>query len=168
MNKKINIVLGVSFIIFSLLVFWIYYSLKNDVGDIKYDSNVDSGSFMVCDADKTFQYYYAGTKYMGERKAIRDEILSSLKTQSLSLENKSGYITIRFSVNCKGEAGMYRLLQIDENYSETTFNDTEVDKLITTVSELKNWKAGSLNDTPVDSYYQIHFKIKKGRIEDIF
>ena len=169
MKKTINIILGISFLIFLSLIIWINYLMKNSVGDIAYDSSIDDSSFIVCNEDRIFQYYSVGTSYIGERKALREEVFTELENKNLKLENKSGYITFRFIVNCKNQTGRYRIKQVDNNFSKTTFKISEIEKLKSALMKLQNWNIGVLkNGTPVDSYYQINFKIENGNIKDIF
>ncbi len=169
MRKKINIVLSVCFVILLALIIWINYLMTNHVGDIEYDSSIDDSSFFICNEKYIYQYYSVGTSYMGGRKALREEVFNQVKKINLVLDKKSGVVTFRFVVNCKSETGRYRYKAIDSNFSETTFKDSEVEKLKIAVKSLKNWVSGiKKNGDRVDSYYQINFKIKDGTIIDIF
>ena len=143
--------------------------MKNNVGDIAFNSSIDDPSFIVCNEDRVFQYYSVGTSYIGERKALREEIFKELENKNLKLENKSGYITFRFIVNCNGQSGRYRFKEVDSGFSKTTFKISEVEKLKSTLMKFQNWNVGVLkNGTSVDSYYQINFKIIDSKIVDIF
>lgn len=169
MKKNIDMILGISFLILLGSIIWINYLMKNNVGDINFDAKIDDSSFKTCNEDRIFQYYSVGTSFKGERKAIRESIFKDLESSGVNFGNKSGYITFRFIVNCNGESGRYRFKQVDESFLKTTFGVSEVKKLKNAVIRLKNWNAGTLKDgTPVDSYYQINFKIIEGEIEDIF
>ncbi|WP_077399125.1 hypothetical protein [Cellulophaga omnivescoria] len=169
MKKTINFILAFSFLLFLSLTIWINYLMKNNVGDIAYDSSIDDSSFVVCNEEQIFQYYSVGTSYEGERKAIREEIFTELENKNLVFGNKSGYITFRFIVNCNGQAGRYRFKEVDSHFLETSSKEDLINQLKVAVMKLNKWKAGTLNnDTPVDSYYQINFKIIEGKIEDIF
>jgi len=169
MKKTINIILVISFLIFLSLIIWINYLMKHNVGDIAYDSRIDDSSFVVCNENRIFQYYSVGSNYEGERKAIREKIFTELKNKHLELDIKTGYITFRFVVNCKGQAGRFRFKQVGSDFSKITFKASEIEKLKSAISKLNNWNAGILsNGTPVDSYCQINFKIENGNIKDIF
>src|SRR5690606_9817310 len=111
--------------------------------------------FKICNEDRIFQYYYAKTSYIGERKAIHDTILEYLKHENIEFDKKSGYITFRFIVNCDGQTGRYRFKAVDDKLLKTTFSASKTEKLKNAIMKLSNWKAGTLkNGTPVDSYYQ--------------
>lgn len=169
MKKALNIVLLSSFLILLLLIFWLVYLMKNNVGDINYNPNIDDKLFNVCDETRVFQYYSVGTSYIGERKSIREEVFNYLKDKNVNLDNKSAYITFRFIVNCNGQPGRYRYKIVDSNFKKTDFAKEEIDKLKNAVMSLKNWQAGvTENKVSVDSYVQINFKIENGEIKDIF
>lgn len=169
MKKSINLILGISFIIFVALIIWINYLMKNNIGDIEYNAKLDDATFNVCNEDRIFQYYSVGTTYIGERKAIRESVFSKLKNETLFLNKESGYITFRFIVNCEGEAGRYRVKMVDENMKETFFENSTIAKLESSIKSLKNWRPGlTKNGNSVDSYYQINFKLENGNIKDIF
>ncbi|MFL0082026.1 hypothetical protein V2647_10250 [Tenacibaculum maritimum] len=143
--------------------------MKHNVGDIAFDSSIDDSSFVVCNEERIFQYYSVGTSYIGGRKAIRKKIFTELKNTNLEFDKKTGYITFRFIVNCKGQAGRYRYKEVDSDFFKTTFKTSEVEKLKKAITVLDNWNSGILkDDVNVDSYYHINFKIIDGEIIDIF
>jgi hypothetical protein len=78
-----------------------------------------------------------------------------------------GFITVHFTINCKGEMGHLGLEQMNSEYQSTSFETALVQHIITEVMELKDWpeiKSGSL-------YKDIHsflmFRIKNGKITDL-
>lgn len=169
MKKKINIVLVISTILFLSTLIWLNYLTTNNVGDIDFDSSIDSNSFTLCNKDRVFQYYSVNTSYVGKRKVVREEILKYLSDKNVQFDKKSGYITFRFIVNCKGQSGRYRVKMIDRSLKETVFKKLEVQKLKNAVKILNLWKPKTFKDgSTYDSYNQIHFKIEKGVIIDIF
>ncbi len=169
MKKRIDIILGLSFSVLLLMVIWIYGLLSHNVGEIKYDERIDNLTFKVCNKKRIFQYYSVSTSYEKGRKQMRKDLLNILNKENLKLENKTGYITFRFVINCKGETGWYRISSTSQDYKEEVFKEAEIKKLKGAILKLKNWKVGRLkNNEKIDSYYQINFKIKEGVIEDIF
>ncbi|WP_155995179.1 hypothetical protein [Tenacibaculum ovolyticum] len=169
MKKRINIILGLSFSVLLFMIIWIYGLISHNVGEIKYDKSINKLTFKVCNEKRIFEYYSVSTSYQKGRKQMRKDLLNILNKENLKLENKTGYITFRFVINCKGESGWYRVNSTTEDYKEAVFKKTEINKLKGAILKLKNWKVGRLkNNKKVDSYYQINFKIKEGVIEDIF
>ena len=142
--------------------------LFNEVGDISNNPNIDQTSFKVCNCFLSNQYYQVGTHYVGERTAMRKELYNLIGDTTIN-ESKNGYITFRFIVSCKGKTGRFRIYQADSSIKKTNFNSRTIDKLLKAVMLLKQWKPGKDNsDNLVDSYYQINFKIEKGKITNIF
>ncbi len=168
MKKFVNTFLTLSFIIALALTVWMYYLSNNSIGDIKFNDQEDDSSFVICDKDVVLQYYEVGTNYKGGVKTIRKEIYSFLEKEELNFENKSGYITFRFIVNCNGETGRFRIKVINENLQEDKFDVLKINKLKLALKNLINWNPGKIRNSNVDSYCLIKFKIENGKITDIF
>lgn len=78
-----------------------------------------------------------------------------------------GYITVHFTINCKGQMGNPGLEQMDRKFQSTSFHPDLVQHIITQVMDLTDWpeiKPGML-------YKDIHsflmFRIKNGKITDL-
>lgn len=143
--------------------------MKNNIGDIEFDPKIDSSSYMLCDENRVFQYYSVGTDYIGERKAMRDEIFKALENEHLLFDNKEGYITFRFVVNCNGRTDRFRFKSVNSDLKKNEFPSADIEILEKAIRTLKKWRPGvSIDGNPVDSYYQINFKIENGIIIDIF
>lgn len=137
-----------------------------DVGDIEVDAEKDDLTFVTCNPNNIYQYYGVKTTYKGEAPAIRDHFFQQLRyTTEAPADN--GYVTIRFVVNCKGQTGWFRVMQVNKNYERTVFNRDLVKQLAQLTRELKDWIPGQLGSTTVDSYYYLNFKIKEGKVIDI-
>ena len=78
-----------------------------------------------------------------------------------------GYITVHFTINCKGEMGHPGLEQMDREFQSTSFDPALVQHILTKVMELKAWPEVK----PGLSYKDIHsflmFRIKNGKINDL-
>lgn len=137
------------------------------VGDSEYIPSSDSENFQPCHGEKKvgqYFHYTDGLAYEGEKKAL----IQLFRQQYQPVEiDQSGWIRIRFIVNCKGEAGRFRLTSSDENYQERPFNNQIVDQLLSITKELEGWKILPNTTTPADYYQYLLFKIKKGHIEKI-
>ncbi len=160
--------MGLGFVFFCSLIIWLNYQMKNNVGDITYDSSRDDPNFLLCDEQRVHQYYSVGTSYLDERKGIRTSIFDFLERNPIDLKGVSGYVTFRFIVNCNGEIGWFRNKAIDFLYKSMDVGDNSLEVLLKSIENLKDWKPGIYNGQNVDSYYQINFKIDEGVIVDIF
>lgn len=78
-----------------------------------------------------------------------------------------GYITVHFTINCKGQMGHLGLEQMDREFESTSFHPNLVKHIITQVMDLKDWP----EIKPGTFYRDIHsflmFRIKNGKITDL-
>ncbi|TAG18579.1 MAG: hypothetical protein EAZ32_13385 [Cytophagia bacterium] len=126
--------------------------------------------FKKCSPSNWINYYYA---YQGKYK-ISSETLVKEANEKIK-ENRtsaSGFVTVRFVINCKGEKGAYEVLETDKNYEATTFDKTLTDALLAYVTGLDLWPIGysqydKQNPQPRDYYAFITFKFDNGKITEI-
>ncbi|MGB0807294.1 MAG: hypothetical protein ACPGRC_11430 [Salibacteraceae bacterium] len=138
------------------------------VGDSEYDSQLDDPDFSICRTEEeVFQYFnlMEGPQYHGEKTAL----IKHFKTHYKPVKNntQSGYIRVRFVVNCKGEAGRFRVIQSDTAFKETQFDKEIVNQLVTLTKEVEQWTIQYKNDAAVDYYQYLVFKINNGQIIEI-
>ncbi|RSK39662.1 hypothetical protein [Mangrovimonas spongiae] len=138
------------------------------VGDIQQNNAIDDSDFRVCKGDDNVLQYFnlsEGPVYKGEKSSILDLFKSQYKP---FIDNKqNGYIRLRFIINCKGEAGRFRVLQSDYNYQEKTFDNRIVNQLLTITKNIEKWEILHRDDISVDYYMYLIFKIKEGQLIDI-
>jgi hypothetical protein len=136
------------------------------VGDIAFDKKIDDPSFKVCTTGRIPQYYEFGKslQYRGEKPAI-DKHFEILKQNQPTAE--SGYITIRFIVNCEGKTGRYRIEEMNNGYQPMSFDRKLVRKALTLTKELSGWIIGGSPEQPVDYYQYLTFKIEGGKLIEI-
>ena len=137
------------------------------VGDIYFDSKMDDPSFKLCDEDRVFQYYNfgQGLQYKGEKPKINEHFGIGLKAESQ--KNESGFLTIRFIVNCQGKTGRYRVQGMDNDYKEKTFNDDLTSQLLNLTKQLDGWIVGEFKGKAYDYYQYLTFKIEEGKLIEI-
>lgn len=140
----------------------------NQVGDIIFDKNIDNPDFKRCmDKDYGIQYYdynSNGLQYQGEKI----EIVQALEKLNLSSSKKTdGYITIRFVVNCEGKTGLFRIQQMNENYTEENFDKGFIEKLLNFTKSLKGWTPGEMEGRKYDYYQYLTYKIADGKVSEI-
>lgn len=94
------------------------------------------------------------------RKAFRE-----VQNKETDIQPANGFITLRLNISKNSKLCDIDAFQIDENYEDTEFNKGKV------IAELNNIAAGLTDwkrDKDVKTYNLIRFKIKNGRIEEIF
>lgn len=139
----------------------------NMVGDIEYNKEIDKENFKLCFEKHIFQYFNnsGGVEYVGEKLAIEKEFFSKYKSENL--KGETGLIRIRFVVNCKGETDRFRLISMDENYSEKIFPKSITEQLLTISKNLNGWKVKKYKETEIDYYQYLIFKIENGQLKEI-
>lgn len=140
--------------------------LPENVGDITFDKKTDDPQFKICNPGNVYQYYAVNTTYKGGTKAIKKFLLSNYKFEP-DFAGITGYITIRFIVNCKGQTGWFRIQQLNSSYQITQFNKKAVGELLNLTKKLNAWIPGKFNGVTRDSYYYLNFKLTGGHLKDI-
>ncbi len=142
--------------------------IPNNVGDIDFDPKLDDIQFQTCNGNNILQYYnfYESLNYEGEKYALDEQIYSQFR-QRKRAKNESGYITIRFVVNCHGETGRFRTTQMDCNYDIKEFDKSIVEQLESITKSLKGWLPGNGQKAKLDYYQYIIYKIDSGKIIEI-
>lgn len=135
----------------------------DNIGDIPYNPKTDNADFYLCNPNRIVQYYSVSTDYRGERIAMYDEIMSKYKYKQ-AYGSKSGFITIRFVVNCKGDTDRFRVFELDDHYQNTKFEPEMIHHLLDIVRSLDAWIPGSRDGQIYDSYFRITFKIHNSKI----
>jgi hypothetical protein len=139
------------------------------VGDIYFDARIDDPNFKVCDESQVFQYYNfgKGLNYKGEKIKINEHFKTHFKSDNTITD--SGYLTIRFIVNCKGETGRFRLLGMDTEYKEKVFNESLSSQLLQLTKQLDGWIVGEFEGEriPFDYYQYLTFKLENGKLIEI-
>jgi hypothetical protein len=171
-----------SFLKYFTFVFFICYaqSLKGqiiesleadknqNVGDIRFDRNIDLPLFKTCSEKNIPQYYSVNGGYNGGRSEILRLAKKRLFHPTASGSNSTdGFITIRFIVNCNGKSGRFRVLQVDKSYKTTQFDKTQVSAILKFTESLKDWKIGKNHQKPTDYYQYLTFVIQNGQTTDI-
>jgi hypothetical protein len=130
---------------------------------ISADPDIDDPSFVVCD-EKLLIPYYGGrkTSYQGE-KAFLYKHFSAYQAPAKSA-GQTGFITIRFIVNCKGKAGRFRMQQMDKDYQSFTFNKKITNQILALTKQLNAWIPSEYDKRAVDTYYYFCFQIHDGKL----
>ncbi|WP_282043462.1 hypothetical protein [Winogradskyella flava] len=139
----------------------------NVVGELFSDELLDSNDFKLCiSQERIVQYYGLGEKtYKGEKQAIID-VFKSLY-QPIDANRDSGWVRIRFVVNCEGISGRFRVLEMDNKYKTKKFDSHIIKQLLEITKKLDGWKAMKMRGYAVDYYQYLLFKIENGKLIEI-
>lgn len=137
---------------------------KHEVGYIDPEKALGSPDFQIC-SNFIYQYYNSASEagYKFGKKALRDSVNKKYKR----IFADSGYLTIRFIINCKGIAGRYEFVEADLELRPKKFNTQLKDQFFKIITELKEWKPLILDSISKDSYMYITFKLKNGYVDEI-
>lgn len=141
------------------------FSYLAHVGDIPFDPSKDDPAFLVCDTQYVLQYYSTTSWYKDHKKEVA-QFLTSRFAVSDTL-HQTGYITIRFVINCKGETGRFRMYELDSSYQAFHFSEKISGQLLQLVKQIKGWQPAKYDNDAFDSYQHIIFRISNGKIISI-
>ncbi|MDN5288282.1 MAG: hypothetical protein JWR38_4556 [Mucilaginibacter sp.] len=142
-------------------------ALPEDVGDIVFDPKTDKANFYLCHQNFIIQYYNVATSYKGGGGAIKKSILNRYRYKQAYML-ATGFVTIRFVINCKGQTDRFRISQLNNNYQQTVFNKDLIAQLLELCKSLDQWVPGKDDKGNIyDSYYYLNFKLVKGHIKAI-
>jgi len=137
------------------------------VGDSVYTLEIDTTEFKLCNSESSVRQYFhfnKGLQYKGEKEGLRTEF----KQEYTAVDtDQSGWIRIRFIVNCEGNTGRFRIIESDMDYQEQVFDERIINQILKITQSLDGWKVQSMRDKPTDYYQYLIFKIIKGDIIEI-
>lgn len=137
------------------------------VGDIEADAEIDGAVFQLCYSEARVKQYFnfsQGMQYEGEKTAMVEVFRE--KYQAIDVP-QSGWVRIRFIVNCKGESGRFRLTASNTLYQAQEFDSRITDQLRSITQSLNGWKPLPDRDDPRDYYQYLTFKIENGALKEI-
>ncbi len=135
------------------------------VGDIAYDPAIDSRQFQLCDSSMVIHRRNA-LRYRGGKSAIEAFCRDRFKYES-HFKSFSGYIVVRFLLNCKMERGRFRSRSLGLDFSPKDCPVKLQNHIMDVVKQLDEWYHTSQNDTNSDCSKYLNFKIDHGKIEAI-
>ena len=138
-----------------------------DLGEIPFDAKLDNENFKVCHEDITFPFNYGGVGliYKGEKrelvKTIRDRFTYSEK------KGETGFITIRFLINCEGKTGRFRIAEMGIDLKSKKFDANLTNHILDITKSLNGWQAFERNNKTWDYQQYLTFKFEDGVLKEI-
>ncbi|NNE26341.1 MAG: hypothetical protein HKN09_05820 [Saprospiraceae bacterium] len=168
MKQFCSITIGIFFVcLISSCDYYFIEPHKEHVGFIPHTGFLEPEEFPPCFPEKIFPYYY------GRSRAGFEHGLDSLKTKLFNSYNNfgntsiTGYITIRFLINCQGEVGRFEIKSLGTDYKKKKLDIRVEQHLVDAIKELRDWKPIVFNDDNYDSFYHLTFKIINGELKAI-
>jgi len=142
---------------------------RERVAFIKEEDVIDKDSaFKLCGNQIRMLDYYVRenlNSYKGGNRVIRKYLSRELKKSKLFEE--SGYLTFRFYVNCKGEAGRFVIEQADLDFQRKEFNSETIAHFLELLKGLKEWTPTHFGEDKIDATFYFTFKLKDGELIEI-
>ncbi|MFK7750394.1 MAG: hypothetical protein AB8B65_18525 [Kordia sp.] len=143
-----------------------YTPYKNYVGYIDQEKAMMNNTHQLCNNGNIYYTYSsAGLKaYKYSKKEFRDRISKKFNTNSFT---DSGYLNFRFLVNCEGKAGWFEIIQMNLNLEEKALNSEMVNTLLKITSNAENWNVITYEETPLNYYMYVSYRIENGKVTEI-
>lgn len=108
----------------------------NDLGEIPFDGQLDDRNFKLCHEDLTIPFNYGGFGliYEGEKKKLVETIKD--KFNYPETKGQTGFITVRFIINCEGQTGRFRVIEMDLNLKAKKFDNNISNQILNIIKGL--------------------------------
>lgn len=142
---------------------------RKRIGYIDPKETIDQNSgFTLCgNHSRVFDYYnsHPHVTFSEGKRALMHHVISKLDENKI--QHESGYLTFRFIVNCKGQAGWFTTEQANLNFEEKKFNQKTIGHLFEITSSLSTWNPIIVDENPHDAYFYLTYKLVDGKLIDI-
>ncbi len=137
---------------------------------IDFENTLDKDTpFDLCGTENSIVDYYNGgeidAQFIGGKKPLRRYIEERLDASKLYQE--SGYLALRFVVNCEGKAGRFTTDEADLDFNKKEFPTETVQHLYEILASVPDWQPVLVREENRDAYTYITFKLKNGKIIDL-
>ncbi len=135
---------------------------QDQIGDTPFDPSRDNPEYTLCDSTNVL-HKRAYIQYTGGIKAMEEELFANYEYQP-SYSTFSGTFIIRFVVNCRNEAGRYRMQILDEKFQKTTAPKNLVTHILSISKNLNKWNHAVYKGKDHDGYRFITIKMENGQL----
>ena len=139
--------------------------VNHDVGYIPYDSNFDKPDYLVCDSTQIASGRNR-IQYEGGTKMLKKNILSNYISKR-EYKSFSGFVVIRFLVNCQGKSGRYRAQALNLDFSTTSAPFDLLTTSLNLVKSFDHWNKSSQKEITSEYLKFINLRFKNGEIEHL-
>lgn len=174
--KVLGIVFGVIILVIACVLGYGYYMFntslipehdpfKHSAHYIDPDSALLNEGFIVCNENRIAQYYNTPElPYPNGKNNFRNYINKTYVNQNYT---DSGYLNIRFIINCEGDVGRFIVHENSLDLEPKSFNEDLKNQLFKLTSEIEGWKPIVLYESTRDSYMYVSYRIEDGEITEI-
>jgi hypothetical protein len=127
---------------------------------------IDSLEFeKLCEPKYRFEYFQVA----GKNNKSSDQILKELRAVFVPPKDfkQSGFLTIKFIVNCHKELCCFHVFEMGETYQPIEFDAGVKAQLITFIKNLNGWKSAEYEGKATNYRYYLNFVIKNGEFKKV-
>jgi hypothetical protein len=127
---------------------------------------IDSLEFeKLCKPEHRPEYWRVSAKNTKSSYQILDEWKSVFKKPNGF--NQTGFLTIRFIVNCHAKLCCFHLYEMDKNYQPMAFDENVKTQLISFIKNINGWKSAEYEGKPLNYRYYLNFTIQNGEFKRV-
>ena len=133
------------------------------IGSINKEIATRVDNFEIC-GERIIGFYHSSAPeiYNGDKNNFRKRLLESYDNNRYS---DSGYLNLRFYINCKGDVGYLEVNELDLNLEKTNLDESMVRNLVDLVVLRDNWNP--FYNEEANYYMYLNFRIENGEITEI-
>jgi len=137
----------------------------HDIGDIAFNPETDNVNFRICDSTNIVTRRN-GLSYPGGSTILLSECKRQLEDKA-SNASFTGYIVVRFIVNCEDKTDRFRIATINHDFIDQECPSDLKKEILKIVKNLGPWRRRSKKDSNLDFSKFINFHIENGKIISI-
>lgn len=135
------------------------------VGDIPFDPKTDDPAFQFCNPSEIYQGFQFRHPGDETSRLLGAEVKSRFKFNP-DWKSESGFITIRFAVNCYGISDRFRVIQLSTDLSHVKFKESMI-RHLTDLTKQTRWPVRSIQLRSVDYHHYVTYKIENGQLIEV-
>ncbi len=140
-------------------------SRNHDLSYTPFDATKDNPNYVICDSTNIGSGRNR-LQYIGGKNKLKHDMMSKFLYRK-EYEKFTGYIVIRFLVNCEGKSGRYRGELLNLDFSPSSSSSNILNYAIELVKSLDTWKKASGADSKKEYSKYINLKISNGEIQHV-
>lgn len=142
----------------------LFYTKQNIATNL--DNLIKNRQFQRCGMYGIRTIGHTGNLYEGGGTELKNYFYDNYKpTENTSNEN--GFITIRFVINCAGEIGEFRVIEMNKSYEVHQFHEDVTQQLLNIAKSLQQWTPHEVDGINRDAKNSMNFRIINGQIKVI-
>ncbi|HZY77985.1 MAG TPA: hypothetical protein VFE50_00585 [Cyclobacteriaceae bacterium] len=140
-------------------------AFAQNVGDISFDPKTDDPNFKLCNPEWVLQTYMLKS-IADETPLLVDREIRTKFTPRDEWKTENGIVTVRFVVNCNGQADRFRLTEMTFELEEKKFQESLRTHILEIAKSIQ-WPARRARQQTADYYHYFNLRIVDGQVKDI-